>query len=124
MAGCWSGLTGWFRKPCEAKVSRGFKSLPFRILEKFEFSAGGIVYKKESGKMFVLVAQHSGHHGGVFPKGIIGDHKKGEKKEETAVREVQEETGIKGKIIKPLQPVTYWYNFEGEKIKAVEFYYD
>jgi len=90
---------------------------------KFEFSAGGIVYKKESGRMFILVAQHSQHHGWVFPKGIIGDHKKGEKKEETAVREVGEETGIKGKIIKPLQPITYWYNFEGEKIKKTVYYF-
>lgn len=85
---------------------------------KFEFSAGGIVYKRqETGnkrqEVYILIAQHSQHHGWVFPKGIIGDHAKGEKKEETAVREVEEETGIKGKIIKPLQPVTYWYNLKG-----------
>ena len=90
---------------------------------KFEFSAGGIVYKKNDGKMFILVAQHSQHHGWVFPKGIIGDHHKRESKEETALREVEEETGVKGKIIEPLQPVTYWYNFEGEKIKKTVYYY-
>ncbi len=90
---------------------------------KFEFSAGGVVYKKDDGKMFILVAQHSQHHGWVFPKGIIGDHHKREGKEETALREVEEETGIKGKIIKPLQPVTYWYNFEGEKIRKTVYYF-
>jgi len=87
---------------------------------KFEFSAGGVVFKKEEDKIFILVAQHSQHHGWVFPKGIID---KGEKKEETALREVKEETGIIGKIIKPLKPVTYWYNLEGEKIKKTVYYF-
>ena len=84
--------------------------------------------------MLILVAQHSQHHGWVFPKGLIGDHKKGEKKsasakgfgetkEDAALREVEEETGIKGKILKPLQPVTYWYNFEGVKIKKTVYYF-
>ncbi len=90
---------------------------------KLEFSAGGVVYKREKDRIYILVAQHSGHHGWVFPKGLIGDHIEGEGKEQTAVREVEEETGIKGVIIKPLQPVTYWYNFEGNKIKKTVYYF-
>ena len=87
---------------------------------KFEFSAGGVVFKKQKNKILILVAQHSQHHGWVFPKGIID---KGEKKEETALREVKEETGVIGKIIRPLQPVTYWYNLKGEKIKKTVYYF-
>ena len=90
---------------------------------QLEFSAGGIVYKKEAGKVFVLVAQHSGHHGWVFPKGLIGDQKENEKKEETALREVEEETGIVGEILQPLTPVTYWYIWEGEKKKKTVYYF-
>jgi 8-oxo-dGTP pyrophosphatase MutT (NUDIX family) len=90
---------------------------------KFEFSAGGIVFKKENGKALVLVSQHSQHHGWVFPKGLIGDHVKGEQKEDTAIREVEEETGVKGKIIKPLTPVKYWYVFKDEKIKKTVYYF-
>lgn len=90
---------------------------------KFEFSAGGVVYKKEQGRTLILVAQHSQHHGWVFPKGLIGDHVKGEKKEDTAVREVEEETGMKARIIQPLEPVTYWYQFEDEKIKKTVYYF-
>lgn len=97
---------------------------------KFEFSAGGIVHKKEDSKDLILIAQHSQHHGWVFPKGIIGDHPstssgqvKKETKEQAALREVKEETGVLVKIIKPLEPIFYWYVFEGEKIKKTVYYF-
>lgn len=97
---------------------------------KFEFSAGGIVYKLEKNKLFILVSQHSQHKGWVFPKGLIGNNIEGEKKsasakssgplrqssseasetkEEAAVREVEEETGVKAEILEQITPVTYWY---------------
>lgn len=90
---------------------------------KLEFSAGGVVYKKEDSNLFILVSQHSQHHGWVFPKGFIGDHIKGEKKEDTAVREVKEETGADGVIEQELTPVTYWYQMDGEKRKKTVYYY-
>jgi 8-oxo-dGTP pyrophosphatase MutT (NUDIX family) len=109
---------------------------------RFEFSAGGIVYKKDQDNILkqvqddikILVCQHSQHHGWVFPKGLIDDHVKGQKKsasakgfgetkEEAAIREVREETGVFAKIIEPLTPVSYWYNFEGEKIKKTVYYF-
>ena len=85
---------------------------------KFQFSAGGIVVRGNE----VLLCQHSQHHGWVFPKGLIGDKKEKESKEETAIREVKEETGIDAKIIKALTPVTYWFVFEG-KIKKTVYYF-
>jgi 8-oxo-dGTP pyrophosphatase MutT (NUDIX family) len=101
---------------------------------KFEFSAGGVVFKKQNNNIEILLCQHSQHHGWVFPKGLIGDHKKGEgksasakssgeTKEEAALREVEEETGAKGKILEPIEPVTYWYVFDGEKIKKTVYYF-
>lgn len=88
-----------------------------------EFSAGGIVFKKENNKVFILVSQHSGHHGWVFPKGKIGDHVENEGKKETALREVKEEAGVEGKILKTLKPVTYWYKWEGKSIKKTVYYF-
>ena len=92
---------------------------------KFEFSAGGIVYKKEGGQTFVLVSQQSQHHGWVLPKGLIGDKEenKNQTKEETALREVKEETGAIGEIEKELTPVSYWYMWEGEKRKKTVYYF-
>ena len=97
---------------------------------KSEFSAGGIVFKKRKAgsvkreDFLWLVCQHSQHKGWVFPKGFIGDHKIGETKEETAVREVEEETGVKGKIIQKLKnPATYFYVWQGEKRFKTVYYF-
>lgn len=92
---------------------------------KFEFSAGGIVFKTEGDQLFILVSQHSQHKGWVFPKGLIGDsdETKGEKKEITAVREVKEETGAEGEILKAITPITFWYVWEGEKRKKTVYYF-
>lgn len=81
----------------------------------FQFSAGGVVYKKDP-ELRILVSQHSQHHGWVFPKGLIGDKEENKKegKEETAIREVKEETGVDGEIEKPLTPVTFWFEWEGD----------
>lgn len=100
---------------------REFESPPLRMI--IEFSAGGIVYKKENGKTYIVIGQHSGHKGWVFPKGLIGDHKKEESKEETALREVKEESGIEAKIEKTLSPVTYWYIWEKEKRRKTVYYF-
>jgi 8-oxo-dGTP diphosphatase len=90
---------------------------------KHEFSAGGIVFKKEADELLILLAQHSYHHGWVFPKGLIGDHIAGEGKEATAIREVEEETGVLGKILQPVRSINYWFVFEGEKRKKTVYYY-
>ena len=99
---------------------------------KREFSAGGIVYKKgkgERGKVkdkdtLWLVCQHSQHKGWVFPKGLIGDHVEGESVENTAVREVKEETGVTAEIIQKLEkPVQYFYSFQGEKRLKTVYYF-
>jgi 8-oxo-dGTP diphosphatase len=90
---------------------------------KFQFSAGGIVHKKEDGKVLILISQHSQHHGWVFPKGLIGDHVEKENKEQTALREVKEETGAEGKITRALNPITYWFVMDKEKIRKTVYYY-
>lgn len=105
----------------DRKIHRG--SNPLSSAMKHQFSAGGIVFKKSKKDVLVLVAKHSQHKGWVFPKGLIGDNIKGEKKEDTALREVFEETGVKAKIIKPLKEVSYWFVFEKEKIKKTVYYF-
>lgn len=88
-----------------------------------EFSAGGIVFKKDGNNLLILVSQHSGHHGWVFPKGHVNNKGKDETPEEAAIREVEEETGVRAEIQKVLTPTTYWYQFQSEKRhKTVQYF--
>jgi len=88
---------------------------------KREFSAGGVVYKRGRDGVRWLACKHSGYHKWVFPKGLV---EKGEGMEETALREVEEECGIKTKVIGKIpEPEKYIYTFEGTKIfKQVEYF--
>ncbi len=55
-----------------------------------------------------------------LPKGGIG---KGEQPEATAVREVEEETGARGSLVRKLGDVRYVYTWKGERIfKVVSFF--
>ena len=87
---------------------------------QFEFSAGGIVYKTKANQTMILLAQHSGHYGWVFPKGHLDT---GETKEQAALREVLEETGVVAEIKQPCTPVMYLYVREEEKIKKTVDYF-
>lgn len=102
-----------------------------------QISAGGIVYKKvkvkslsrakskdRKWKVFWLITQHSQHKGWVFPKGLVGDHTEDESMETAALREVEEEGGVKAKIISHTPVKTsYQYRWEGSLIKKTVYYF-
>lgn len=90
---------------------------------KLEYSAGGVVVRDRDGQKEILLAQHAAHHGWVFPKGHIGDTIKGETKEETAVREVEEETGVLATIEAPLRPIMYQYTMDGIRREKTVYYF-
>ena len=55
-----------------------------------------------------------------LPKGLVDP---GESPEETAVREVREESGVTGRIVEKLGDVKYVYTWDGERIfKIVSFF--
>jgi 8-oxo-dGTP pyrophosphatase MutT (NUDIX family) len=64
--------------------------------------------------------RHEGSDVWALPKGPIDP---GERGEETALREVAEETGAHGRSLGKLGDVKYWFNWEGERIfKVVSFF--
>ncbi|OGD83713.1 hypothetical protein A2165_00410 [Candidatus Curtissbacteria bacterium RBG_13_40_7] len=68
----------------------------------------------------VLVTQHSKHKGWDFPKGHREIY---ESEEKTALREVEEETGVLAEIIEKVGETKYFYYEEGERVlKTVTFY--
>lgn len=89
---------------------------------KKQTSAGGVIYNKnENGFQIILISVRNGQ-AWCLPKGLVD---KGETTEETAVREVKEETGITGRIIDTLGDINYWYYIKEENIKCrktVHFY--
>ena len=56
----------------------------------FEKSCGALIFRNESGKRLFLLLHYAGGHWD-FPKGHV---EKGEGEEQTALREIGEETGI------------------------------
>ncbi|HAV40445.1 MAG: NUDIX hydrolase [Aquificota bacterium] len=82
---------------------------------KEEFSAGGVLLKDGE----VLLIKNPSDVW-TFPKGLV---ESGENPEETAIREVSEETGVKGKIVAPIGEIRYWYMREGERIKKKVLFY-
>jgi 8-oxo-dGTP pyrophosphatase MutT (NUDIX family) len=85
-----------------------------------EISAGGIVYKKDGYDLKVLMIEDK-YHKMTVPK---GKQEAGETLEQTAIREIEEETGINGRITHPLSKVYYQYTDQvrGRIDKEVTYY--
>jgi 8-oxo-dGTP pyrophosphatase MutT (NUDIX family) len=94
---------------------------------KREFSAGGVVVRRLRGRWFVAAIRPGGRPEGIWalPKGNLGP---GERPEQTAEREIEEETGVRARLVRKLGDVRYvytqsWGNGRGERIfKVVSFY--
>jgi 8-oxo-dGTP pyrophosphatase MutT (NUDIX family) len=88
-----------------------------------EISAGGVLVKLIRGRPMLAAIRPGGKPAGVWalPKGNIDP---GERPEETALREVREETGVEGRLVEKLGDVKYTYTRSGgvRVFKIVSFY--
>jgi 8-oxo-dGTP pyrophosphatase MutT (NUDIX family) len=73
---------------------------------QLETSSGGVIYRSSDTGIEVALTQT--HRGPMWclPKGRVEDQ---ETLEEAALREVHEETGLRGQISEPLRPIEYTY---------------
>ena len=79
-----------------------------------ETSAGGVVISTDRAKVALIGRlDRRGRLLWSLPKGHIEE---GETPEQTAVREVSEETGILGEIIRPLGTIDYWFVADRRRI--------
>lgn len=88
-----------------------------------ELSAGGVLLRTIRGRPHVAAIRPQGRPEGVWalPKGNLDP---GETAEETALREVWEETGVRGRLVEKLGDVKYTYTRRGgvRVFKVVSFY--
>ena len=87
-----------------------------------EVSFGGVVVRGDAaaGTAEVIVIRPAGKRVRGLPKGGADA---GETGEQTAAREVREETGVVADVREPLGAVTYWYRRDGRRVrKTVHFF--
>ena len=86
-------------------------------------SAGGIVVRHLEGRPQLVVGCRRRDRDGVtwtLPKGTPND---GETTEQTALREVGEETGLEVRIVEPLDSIEYWFVQHGRRIHKTVHYF-
>jgi 8-oxo-dGTP pyrophosphatase MutT (NUDIX family) len=90
---------------------------------RYQFSAGGVVVRPKDGTYQVCLASRRTRRGDLawgLPKGMVEPD---EAPEATALREVREETGLEAEIRAPLGTISYWFVWDGERIrKKVAFF--
>ncbi len=87
-----------------------------------EFSAGGVLVRRLRGRWMMAAIRPGGRPVGLWalPKGRIDA---GEEAEQTALREVAEETGAHGRSLGKLGDVRYVFTWDGERVfKIVSFF--
>jgi len=97
--------------------------VPQRLPAAEETSAGGVVIDVHRGTAQGAIIARRNRAGRVewcLPKGHIED---GETLEETAEREVAEETGIVGRVITGLGTIDYWFATSNHRVHKVVHHY-
>ena len=83
-------------------------------------AAGGVVLRGTGEEIEVVIAGRDSDRTWVFPKGTPD---RGETIEETAIREVREESGLDVEIVRPIGAIDYWFAVPGERVhKVVHFF--
>ena len=86
-------------------------------------SAGGVVVRHEAGQAWLVVGSRRRERDSwtwSLPKGTP---KPGETLEQTALREVAEETGLLIRITEPLDSIEYWFVQSGQRIHKTVHYF-
>jgi 8-oxo-dGTP diphosphatase len=75
-----------------------------------EYSAGGVVYRRNGAGTDIALIYRTRHDDWSLPKGHIEE---GESREQAALREIKEETGIDARIVHSLGEAVYFFRKRG-----------
>jgi 8-oxo-dGTP pyrophosphatase MutT (NUDIX family) len=85
-----------------------------------DVSSGGVITRVQDGALDLVLVGRARPERWSIPKGTPIP---GETLEQTALREVREETGLTVKILEPLGEITYWFSARGVRHhKTVHFF--
>lgn len=113
-------------KPGQHRQQRQPRRAQERLRTVHETSAGGLVIDGIDGPLEKQVAaligriDRRGRMLWSLPKGHI---EMGETAEQTAIREVAEETGIQGSVLAALGSIDYWFVTEGRRVHKTVHHY-
>ena len=110
------------KKAAAAKKAGGGRRPP-RMPKVEETSAGGLIVDRAGEHLrAALIARHDrrGRLVWSLPKGHL---EAGETPEDAAIREVEEETGIRGRVLAPLGVIDFWFIAENRRIHKTVHHY-
>ncbi len=90
---------------------------PRRLSQQTAVSAGGVVYRRDAAGIEVVLVARLDAGLWALPKGTP---EPGESLEETARREVQEETGLRVEITRPIAEMHYSYVVRSRRIRVAK----
>jgi len=85
-----------------------------RARQLLEFSAGGLVVDERGRVLLIRARDLRDRPVWTLPKGALNP---GETSADAALREVREETGYRCEVVRDLEPVTYWFQRNGQRIR-------
>jgi 8-oxo-dGTP diphosphatase len=86
-----------------------------------EYSAGGVVYRPNGSDTDIALIYRTRHDDWSLPKGHI---EPGESREQAALREIKEETGLDASILRPLGEAVYFFRKRsGDLVRKTVYHY-
>jgi len=81
-------------------------------------SAGGVIFRVSGDKVEVAITARDSGKIWSLPKGLV---EKGESLEDAALREVSEETGLTGKLMRKIDTIDYWFYWRPKEVRFHKF---
>ena len=91
-----------------------------RLKTSLAESSGGVVVRGDSSELEIVLVGRKEKTTWALPKGTP---RVGETRDQTALRETREETGLEARILEPLDSITYWFMLARTRVRKTVYYF-